>query len=209
MRLIKLFYPMVKLSRYLRAGSYDCSVRHRGTSNLLIPLVRHLSYSLYKGKTRSTWAWFWKDYPNPIRSLSDRSSDSSESRIRTDLFACFAFPHQNLHEITIVRLITFITGVLLNIKLLATTTPPAETCSRESTDTTCSSETMTSTNSFRSRKVLLNLLSREQGEGVGARVRRTIGRQELRSFDPFLMLVGYVQSCIMQPLLTFHSIGWI
>lgn len=48
-------------------------------------------------------------------------------------------------------------------------------------------EKMTSMN-FRSRKVLLNLLSREQGEGVGARVRRTIGRQELRSFDPFLML---------------------
>lgn len=30
--------------------------------------------------------------------------------------------------------------------------------------------------------------SREQSEGVGARVRRTIGTSGLRSFDPFLML---------------------
>lgn len=31
-------------------------------------------------------------------------------------------------------------------------------------------------------------LSREQGEGAGARVRRSIGRPELRNVDPFLML---------------------
>ena len=28
----------------------------------------------------------------------------------------------------------------------------------------------------------------EQSEGVGARVRRSIGRSELRNFDPFLLL---------------------
>lgn len=41
---------------------------------------------------------------------------------------------------------------------------------------------------FRSRRIATKLLSQEQGEGAGARVRRSIGRPELRSFDPFLML---------------------
>lgn len=41
---------------------------------------------------------------------------------------------------------------------------------------------------FRSRIVKQVVLSVEQGEGVGARVRRSIGRPELRNFDPFLML---------------------
>ncbi|KAH9513841.1 hypothetical protein Btru_031531 [Bulinus truncatus] len=44
------------------------------------------------------------------------------------------------------------------------------------------------TNHTMSRTVNLNFESVEQDEGVGARVRRTIGRRELRSFDPFLML---------------------
>ncbi|XP_023148893.2 pirin [Amphiprion ocellaris] len=38
------------------------------------------------------------------------------------------------------------------------------------------------------RKVERTVLSVEQGEGVGARVRRSIGRKELRNLDPFLML---------------------
>ncbi|XP_037104468.1 pirin [Syngnathus acus] len=38
------------------------------------------------------------------------------------------------------------------------------------------------------RKVEKTLLSVEQGEGVGARVRRSIGRKELQNLDPFLML---------------------
>jgi redox-sensitive bicupin YhaK (pirin superfamily) len=38
------------------------------------------------------------------------------------------------------------------------------------------------------REVNQILLSKEQSEGVGARVRRSIGRPELRNFDPFLML---------------------
>ncbi|XP_043929010.1 pirin isoform X2 [Protopterus annectens] len=38
------------------------------------------------------------------------------------------------------------------------------------------------------RKVIKTVLSVEQSEGVGARVRRSIGRQELRNLDPFLML---------------------
>uniref|UniRef100_A0AAQ6IQQ2 Pirin n=1 Tax=Anabas testudineus TaxID=64144 RepID=A0AAQ6IQQ2_ANATE len=38
------------------------------------------------------------------------------------------------------------------------------------------------------RKVEKTVLSVEQSEGVGARVRRSIGRKELRNLDPFLML---------------------
>ncbi|GAQ79883.1 cupin-domain containing protein [Klebsormidium nitens] len=38
------------------------------------------------------------------------------------------------------------------------------------------------------RKIIKKLLSREQSEGDGARVRRSIGRPELRNLDPFLML---------------------
>ena len=37
----------------------------------------------------------------------------------------------------------------------------------------------------------LQVLSIEQSEGVGSRVRRSIGRPELRNFDPFLMLVWW------------------
>ena len=44
------------------------------------------------------------------------------------------------------------------------------------------------TSSFESRTVKLAVLAREQGEGMGARVRRSIGRPELRTLDPFLML---------------------
>lgn len=38
------------------------------------------------------------------------------------------------------------------------------------------------------REVIKDITSVEQGEGAGARVRRSIGRPELRNFDPFLML---------------------
>ncbi|XP_041115047.1 pirin isoform X2 [Polyodon spathula] len=38
------------------------------------------------------------------------------------------------------------------------------------------------------RKVVKTVLSVEQQEGVGARVRRSIGRKELQNLDPFLML---------------------
>ncbi|CAN9507188.1 unnamed protein product [Ophioblennius macclurei] len=38
------------------------------------------------------------------------------------------------------------------------------------------------------RKVEKTVLSMEQAEGLGARVRRSIGRKELRNLDPFLML---------------------
>jgi hypothetical protein len=41
---------------------------------------------------------------------------------------------------------------------------------------------------YKSRSVKQSVLSVEQSEGVGARVRRSIGRPELRNFDPFLML---------------------
>nr|XP_032631178.1 pirin-like protein 2 isoform X1 [Chelonoidis abingdonii] len=38
------------------------------------------------------------------------------------------------------------------------------------------------------RKVIKTVLSIEQAEGVGARVRRSIGRPELKNVDPFLLL---------------------
>jgi len=53
----------------------------------------------------------------------------------------------------------------------------------------------TDASAFKSRAVTQKLLSREQGEGRGARVRRSIGRQELRHFDPFLMVCG--AACVL------------
>ncbi|KAG0340112.1 hypothetical protein BG000_000661 [Podila horticola] len=47
---------------------------------------------------------------------------------------------------------------------------------------------MATTTSRQSRSITNAVLSREQAEGVGARVRRSIGRPELRNHDPFLML---------------------
>ncbi|KAK3814114.1 MAG: RmlC-like cupin domain-containing protein [Benniella sp.] len=47
---------------------------------------------------------------------------------------------------------------------------------------------MASTLARTSRSIIKSVLSREQAEGVGARVRRSIGRPELRNHDPFLML---------------------
>jgi len=41
---------------------------------------------------------------------------------------------------------------------------------------------------FVSRRIASKVLSREQAEGVGARVRRSIGTGSMRNFDPFLML---------------------
>jgi redox-sensitive bicupin YhaK (pirin superfamily) len=38
------------------------------------------------------------------------------------------------------------------------------------------------------RKIVQSVLSREQAEGAGARVRRSIGTRSLRNLDPFLML---------------------
>jgi hypothetical protein len=42
--------------------------------------------------------------------------------------------------------------------------------------------------SFKARGVAKNFLSEAQSEGMGATVRRSIGRRELDSFDPFLLL---------------------
>ncbi|GAB9476090.1 Pirin-like protein, partial [Globisporangium polare] len=46
----------------------------------------------------------------------------------------------------------------------------------------------TPTPAFSTRKVAKKFLAREQGEGAGATVRRSVGTHELRNFDPFLML---------------------
>ncbi|KAG9064398.1 hypothetical protein KI688_003586 [Linnemannia hyalina] len=47
---------------------------------------------------------------------------------------------------------------------------------------------MTATTTSISRSITKSVFSRKQSEGVGARVRRSIGRPELRNHDPFLML---------------------
>ncbi|TYZ53887.1 hypothetical protein PybrP1_007963, partial [[Pythium] brassicae (nom. inval.)] len=41
---------------------------------------------------------------------------------------------------------------------------------------------------FRSRQIASKFLAREQSEGAGATVRRSIGSGKLRNLDPFLML---------------------
>jgi len=46
----------------------------------------------------------------------------------------------------------------------------------------------TKSSEFKTRTVIQKVLSQEQAEGAGARVRRSIGRPELRNLDPFLML---------------------
>ncbi|KAG0024922.1 hypothetical protein BGZ82_010311 [Podila clonocystis] len=51
---------------------------------------------------------------------------------------------------------------------------------------------MATTTSRQSRSISKAVLSREQSEGVGARVRRSIGRPELRNHDPFLMLDEFI-----------------
>lgn len=49
--------------------------------------------------------------------------------------------------------------------------------------------TITSTNMQQiSRQVIKKVFAQEQAEGVGARVRRSIGTRQLRNFSPFLML---------------------
>ncbi|EGD76001.1 pirin family protein [Salpingoeca rosetta] len=76
---------------------------------------------------------------------------------------------------------------------LASASSVAETCAVGAKPATASCSTttrsiMTSAAPVVSRAVNQQLLSQEQGEGMGARVRRSIGRPELRNFDPFLML---------------------
>ncbi|KAJ0409044.1 hypothetical protein ATCC90586_000631 [Pythium insidiosum] len=41
---------------------------------------------------------------------------------------------------------------------------------------------------FRARQIAIKFVTKEQGEGVGARVRRSIGTHKIRNLDPFLML---------------------
>lgn len=47
---------------------------------------------------------------------------------------------------------------------------------------------------FASRSIIKTVLSVEQPEGVKARVRRSIGRPELKNFDPFLLLDEFISS---------------
>ncbi|KAG9064393.1 hypothetical protein KI688_003581 [Linnemannia hyalina] len=47
---------------------------------------------------------------------------------------------------------------------------------------------MTATTTSISGSITKSVLSRKQFEGVGARVRRSIGHPELRNYDPFFML---------------------
>ncbi|KAG7400335.1 hypothetical protein PHYBOEH_006092 [Phytophthora boehmeriae] len=47
---------------------------------------------------------------------------------------------------------------------------------------------LTNTGSFTPRQIAKHFIAQEQSEGVGARVRRSIGSSHLRNLDPFLML---------------------
>lgn len=51
-----------------------------------------------------------------------------------------------------------------------------------------STVTVTNSQNFTARKVAKAVPAREQSEGVGAKVRRSIGTMEVRNFTPFLML---------------------
>ncbi|CAB1097257.1 unnamed protein product [Ectocarpus sp. CCAP 1310/34] len=86
-------------------------------------------------------------------------------------------------------------GIAAAFAFSSTTSPltaAAAASTRSSPDSTTSSRqyctTMSSEGEFRSRSVDQVVLSREQAEGQGARVRRSIGSFALRNFDPFLML---------------------
>lgn len=54
-----------------------------------------------------------------------------------------------------------------------------------------------------SRKIVQSILSREQAEGVGARVRRSIGTRALRNLDPFLMLDEFYVKKVRPSVQTF------
>ncbi|CAN0241511.1 unnamed protein product [Ectocarpus sp. 12 AP-2014] len=86
-------------------------------------------------------------------------------------------------------------GIASAFAFSSTTAPltaAAATSARSSPDSTTSSRqyctTMSSEGEFSSRSVDQVILSREQAEGQGARVRRSIGSFALRNFDPFLLL---------------------
>lgn len=68
----------------------------------------------------------------------------------------------------------------------------ATTAAATKLSTTCTYSTMASDSTtaaaFVTRNPARKILSVEQSEGVGARVRRSIGRPELRFFDPFLLM---------------------
>lgn len=76
-----------------------------------------------------------------------------------------------------VALIVF----LLSIHLHSDSTEIAKTSSDQPS-------THMSARSSSSRGIVKKILNVERAEGVGARVRRSIGTSELRNFDPFLML---------------------
>lgn len=57
----------------------------------------------------------------------------------------------------------------------------------------------------RPRSVVKKLLSKEQPEGDGALVRRSIGRPELRNLDPFLLLDEFTGRCFFLFFAPFDS----
>ncbi|KAJ3111136.1 hypothetical protein HDU96_005943 [Phlyctochytrium bullatum] len=79
------------------------------------------------------------------------------------------------------HLATFTTSTVVAQPTSTVQTPRASSPSKETV-------VMPDGNPLTLKKVTKTVLSKEQAEGVGARVRRSIGTQELRNLDPFLML---------------------
>ncbi|XP_035872665.1 pirin isoform X2 [Phyllostomus discolor] len=75
----------------------------------------------------------------------------------------------------------------LALRLLSASAPPAQVPAEASSTGQHQSSLFWDFDMVSSKKVTLSVLSQEQSEGVGARVRRGIGRPELKNLDPFLL----------------------
>lgn len=90
--------------------------------------------------------------------------------------------------ISMIHLLTFVSN-----PFLSNTSRAIRSTRLFSTKSLCTSTTTSPTKKHTMsvavvRDVAKVVVAREQSEGVGARVRRSIGRPELQNFDPFLML---------------------
>lgn len=77
---------------------------------------------------------------------------------------------------------------ILVLNQLPCGTAMGQTCDQSSVFPECNIDHHSSINKQMQRTVAKTILSVEQAEGVGARVRRSVGGAQLRSLDPFLLL---------------------
>ncbi|XP_048778865.2 pirin-like isoform X2 [Ostrea edulis] len=88
-------------------------------------------------------------------------------------------------------LVTYTLSAIVGNLKVTSKTPISRTCQLldpfRFTTQTCGIKTRT-VDAMKAKTVFKAVLSVEQDEGVGARVRRSVGRPELKNFDPFLML---------------------